>query len=130
MAVEVAIVAPIVLVVMVIVVDMLVFAGECARFDHVASQAILASTTVGGDFEQDSGDRTSAILPALEDEFARNGSFVTVDCSDANQAMASMVIYSCEFRFAPWPLSIPGAPPLLTHTYKLAVDPYVPGALL
>lgn len=42
MAVELAIVAPIILVVLVIVIDMLVFAGECARFDHVAPQRVLA----------------------------------------------------------------------------------------
>ena len=35
MAVELAIVAPVILVVLVIVIDMLVFAGECARFDHI-----------------------------------------------------------------------------------------------
>ena len=114
MAVELAIVAPIILVVLVIVIDMLVFAGECARFDHVAPQRVLAH----------------AIQAALEEDFAKNGSSVEVSCEDAGAALASMATYRCTFRFAPWPLSIAGAPALLEHECSIAVDPYTPGELL
>ena len=128
MAVELAIVAPIILVVLVIVIDMLVFAGECARFDHVAPQRVLAhaaSAPMGG---YDAG--VDAIQAALEEDFAKNGSSVEVSCADAGMALASMATYRCTFRFAPWPLSIAGAPALLEHECSIAVDPYTPGELL
>lgn len=130
MAVELAIVAPVILVVLVIVIDMLVFAGECARFDHVAPQRVLAhaaSASMGG---YDAGVRVDAIQAALEEDFAKNGSSVEVSCEDAGAALASMATYRCTFRFAPWPLSIAGVPALLEHECSIAVDPYTPGELL
>lgn len=39
MAVELAVVTPVILLVLVIAIDMLVFAGECARFDHIAARS-------------------------------------------------------------------------------------------
>lgn len=130
MAVEIAVIMPVILLVLVIVIDMLVFTGECARFDHIASQHILATTTVAGESESSADDQASVIQSALEDEFAHNGSSVLVSCEDAGQLLSSMVVYTCEFRFAPWPLSLSKAPAFLTHSCSLAVDPYTPGALL
>lgn len=129
MAVEVAVVTPVILLVLVIAIDMLVFTGECARFDHVVPQLVLANTTAAGS-EEFSGDATASIQSALDVEFAHNGSYVTISCADAGQVLASMVVYTCEFHFAPWPLSISGAPALLNHSCSIAVDSYVPGALL
>lgn len=125
MAVELAIVAPVILVVLVIVIDMLVFAGECARFDHIAPQRVLAQAA-SASMDGYAGDaRVTAIQAALEEDFAKNGSSVEVSCADA-----SMATYRCTFRFAPWPLSIAGAPALLEHECSIAVDPYTPGELL
>ena len=129
MAVEVAAVTPIILLVLVIAVDMLVFTGECARFDHIASQYALASTAAAAD-ANDVDARVTEIQSALDKIFAHNGSSVLVTCEDAGQLLSSMVIYKCELRFAPWPLSFAGVPTLLTHTCSIAVDPYVPGALI
>lgn len=130
MAVEVAIVAPVLLIVLVIIVDMLVFTGECARFDHMAPQRVLASTTMGGNAESAASDQAAAIQGSLEEEFARNGASVQVTCESANQMLSSMVVYRCELRFVPWPLPASSAPPILTHACAIAVDPYVPGELL
>lgn len=129
MAVELAIVAPVILVVLVIVIDMLVFAGECARFDHVAPQRVLAQAT-SASMDGYAGVRVDAIQAALEEDFAKNGSSVEVSCADAGAALASMTVYRCALRFAPWPLSIAGAPALLEHECSIAVDPYTPGELL
>ena len=71
MAVELAIVAPIILVVLVIVIDMLVFAGECAHFDHVAPQRVLAHAASAPMDDYDAGVRVDAIQAALEEDFAR-----------------------------------------------------------
>lgn len=130
MAVELAVVMPVILIVLVIAIDMLVFAGECARFDHIAPQRVLAqaaSAPIDG-YELDM--RTAAIHAALESDFAKEGSSVEVSYEDAGAALASMSVYRCTFRFAPWPLSIAGAPALLEHECSIAVDPYTPGELL
>lgn len=130
MAVELAVIMPVILIVLVIAVDMLVYAGECARFDHIAPQRILA-LAVSAPMDGYADDtRVTAVQSALEGDFAKNGSSVEVSCEDAGAAFASMQVYRCTFRFAPWPLSIAGAPATLEHGCSIAVDPYTPGELL
>ena len=123
MAVELAVVMPVILIV-------LVFAGECARFDHIASQRVLAQAASAPMDGYELGARTAAIRAALESDFAKEGSSIEVSYEDAGVALASMSVYRCTFRFAPWPLSIAGAPALLEHECNIAVDPYTPGELL
>lgn len=130
MAVELAVITPVILIVLVIAVDMLVFAGECARFDHIAPQRVLAQA-VSAPVDGYAGDaRVAAIQSALESDFAKNGSSVEVSCKDAGMPLSSMAVYRCTFHFAPWPLSIAGAPIVLEHGCSIAVDPYTPGELL
>ena len=130
MAVELAVVMPVILIVLIIAVDMLVFAGECARFDHIAPQRVLAQAASAPMNGYELGARTAAIRAALESDFAKEGSSIEVSYEDAGVALASMSVYRCTFRFAPWPLSIAGAPALLEHECNIAVDPYTPGELL
>ncbi len=130
MAVELAVVMPVILIVLVIAVDMLVFAGECARFDHIAPQRVLAQAASAPMDGCELGARTAAIRAALESDFAKEGSSIEVSYEDAGVALASMSVYRCTFRFALWPLSIAGAPALLEHECNIAVDPYTPGELL
>ena len=130
MAVELAVVMPVILIVLVIAVDMLVFAGECARFDHIAPQRVLAQAASAPMDGYELGARTAAIRAALESDFTKEGSSIEVSYEDAGVALASMSVYRCTFRFAPWPLSIAGAPELLEHECNIAVDPYTPGELL
>lgn len=130
MAVELAVITPVILIILVIAVDMLVFAGECARFDHIAPQRIIAQAT-SAPMDGYAGDaRVGAIQSALEADFAKNGSSIEVSYENAGMALASMAVYHCTFRFAPWPLSIAGAPTVLEHECSIAVDPYTPGELL
>lgn len=130
MAVELAVITPVILIVLVIAVDMLVFAGECARFDHIAPQRVLAQA-VSAPVDGYAGDaRVAAIQSALESDFAKNGSSVEVSCEDAGMPLSSMAVYRCTFRFAPWPLSIADAPTVLEHGCSIVVDPYTPGELL
>ncbi len=130
MAVEFAVVIPVVLIIMVIIVDAMVFMSECSRFDQLAPQYVIAyAVSPGRDgYAQDS--RIGAIQAALSKDFEKQGSSVSVNTEDAGAALASMTVFHCTFRFAPWPLSIAGAPATLEHTCSLAVDPYTPGELL
>lgn len=130
MAVELAVIAPVILVVLVIAIDALVFVGECARFDHIAPQRVLAAASSAPAGGYDAAARLAEIQGMLDTDFAKQGSSVEVVCEDANIPLASMTVYHCTFRFAPWPLSVAGAPALLEHTVSLALDPYMPGELL
>lgn len=130
MAVEIAVVTPIILAILIVIVDMLVYANECARFDHLAPQRVLACAVSGPSDENGLDDRCAAIKRALKKDFAKNGSTVSVECSDAGAAFASMTTFRCTFHFMPWPFSLSGAGPNIDHACTLVVDPYIPGELL
>lgn len=130
MAVELAVVTPVLLLVFVIVFDMLVFMSECARFDHIAPQQVLACATTAPIEEASLDARCARIQAALGAEFAKNGSSVSVEYADADMLLSSMVSFTCTFRFAPWPFNLSGAPPRISHNCSLVVDPYVPGEIL
>ena len=107
MAIELAVVTPVILLVLVI--------------------AEGASPPTG---EHDHESRLYAIEGALEIEFARRGSEVAVTCEDTGALLASMVTYRCILGFVPWPLSLASAPSMITHECTLSIDPYTPGELL
>lgn len=130
MAVEIAIVAPIILAILIVVVDMLVYANECARFDHLAPQCVLAHAVSGPSDESDIDDRCTVIKNALEEDFAKNGSRVSVQCFDVGASFASMTEFKCILHFTPWPFNLSSAPPSIDYACSLVVDPYVPGELL
>lgn len=130
MAVELAVVMPVLLAVMVIIIDALVFTSECARFDQVAPQQIIACASSPPNSAYDMEARVAAVQAALEHDFAKRGSSVSVSCQDAGVPLASMTTFTCTFRFVPWPLSAAGAPAALEHTCSLSIDPYTPGKLL
>lgn len=130
MAVELAVVMPVFLIVMVIIIDALVFTSECARFDQIAPQQVIACAASPPKSAYDMEARVAAIQAALERDFSKKGSSVSVSYQDAGMPLASMLTFSCTFRFAPWPLSIEGAPATLEHTCSLSIDPYTPGELL
>lgn len=130
MAVELAIVTPVILLILVIAIDMLVFASECARFDHIAPQCVLASASSPDMDSYGSYVRAEDILESLEEDFATNGSMIEVTWEDAGVPLSSMTVYRCTLHFAPWPFSIAGAPAFLKHEVSIAIDPYTPGELL
>ncbi len=130
MAVELAVVVPVILLVVVIAIDSLVFTSECARFDHLACQHILACASSPDKSGYALDARAAAVQGSLEEDFAKNGSSVEVSLEDAGVSLATMNIFRCTFRFSPWPLSAAGAPMTLEHSCSFAIDPYTPGELL
>lgn len=130
MAVELAIVSPVILLMLVIIVDMLVYANECARFDHLAPQQILACATSSPSNGYALDSRRSTIESALDSEFRKNGSWVTVECSETDALLANVTVYRCVLHFAPWPFGLSDAPPSVKHACTLTVDSYTPGAFL
>lgn len=130
MAVEFAVVVPIIMVVMVIVIDMMVFASECARFDQLAPQRVIALASSPGRDSYSAESRASAIQDALNSDFGKQGSSVEVSVDDASMPFASMSVFHCTFKFAPWPLSLASSPAVIEHACNFAIDPYTPGELL
>lgn len=130
MAVELAVVTPIILLVLVIIIDMLIYANECARFDHLAPQQVLAHASSSSSGSYDLEARRGDIESALGSEFSKNGSWVSVERVDADAFLASTSAFRCVFHFVPWPFSLSTSPPSIEHACTLVVDPYTPSELL
>lgn len=134
MSVEMAVSLPVLLVCLVIAIDVLVYMGECARFDHLVPQEILACATSPAR-EAASQVNEAAVQAALAQEFSRYGEQVQVVAEEAGLLDGS-VTYTCTLSLAPWPLGVAGGevfgteiPGALQHSCSFAVDPYVPGQL-
>lgn len=137
MAVEMAVVLPVILVVLVIAIDCMVFVSECARFDNIAPQETLACAVSPkrGNYAEER--RVQVVKKRLSKAFNRNGEKVTVKSRDPGLAYAGIRVYDFELSMAPWPLGRAGkkvfgvkVPKLLKHSYSFAFDPYTPGQLL
>lgn len=136
MAVELAVMLPVVLAILVVAIDCLVYVGECARFDHLAPQRVLELAVSPGRDAPDEAARVEAVRSALAAEFDGHGETVEVSCSDAGAVLSGARDYELRLSMPPWPLEGRGlsvfgvrVPTRLSHTCHLVVDPYQPGAL-
>ncbi len=134
MSVEMAVSLPVLVVCMVIAIDVLVYMGECARFDHLAPQEILACAT-SPSHGAASQANAQGVQDALSSEFSRYNAQVEVDAQEGG-VLDGAVVYTCTLSLAPWPLGFAGSsvlgtgvPLALRHSCSFAVDPYVPGQL-
>ncbi len=134
MSVEMAICLPIIIICLVIVVDVLIYMGQCARFDHIAPQEILANAT-SVSRGQESANCSGKVQEALQKNFSDFGQKVEISAEEGSMFNGS-VTYTCSLSMQPWPLGSAGGsifgisiPATLKHTTKFAVDPYIPGQL-
>ena len=134
MSVEMAVSLPVLVVCMVIAIDVLVYMGECARFDHLAPQEVLACAT-SPSHGAVSQANAQGVQAALSGEFSRYNAQVQVEAQEGG-ALDGSVVYTCTLSLAPWPLGSAGGsvlgtdvPLALRHSCSFAVDPYVPGQL-
>ena len=138
--VEMAVTAPVLIVLALIVFNTMSFASAVARFDRVAPDIVLAH---GVSPEGDGGmAAVDAVESHLGDAMEGYDLEIEVTCEDAaaDGSMLSLVgglrTYRCTMRYAPWPsgLSIAGvdlgAPALLSHERSVTVDPWRPGAVM
>lgn len=148
--VEMAVVAPVMLVVALIVYNVMTFVCITARFDRVAPDIVLAHGI------SPSGDATGSLSAAgaaamVEERLVRamGNEGVVVEVSVEGQAeedgadggpLLNMVgglrTYRCTLRYVPWPLDISiagvdmGAPLELTHAKVVTVDPWRSGVVV
>ena len=145
MVVELAVLAPVMLALLVIVVDLMVFLGDCARFDRVCAQAVVVAAAApdGGSY---SPANAAGAVKAQVDEGMGNPDRLTCTVSlargassgESNGAVAiasfSPTLFTCTCRMEsrPWPLlhgmfGVEVAP--IVHTRSYVIDPYQPGVV-
>ncbi|MDR2105942.1 MAG: hypothetical protein LBP24_00865 [Coriobacteriales bacterium] len=149
MAVELAVCLPIVMAVLAIAFNLMVFLGDCARFDRLAAEVVRTRATspsassyglgaceymVGLDLNElfDTEDRhlrttvdASAVLPNGATDSGGDGVSIPL--------LPHHEVYVCTLEYRPWGFGtrflgfeLPG----ITHTRSFTVDPFRPGVLL
>lgn len=143
--VEMAIVAPVLLVLALIVYNVMQFVAATARFDRVVPDVVIAHG-VAPSGQEDAADVSDAAAEvATQIERAMDGHDVEIevvvesDADDGGGGLLSLVggqrTYRCAMSYIPWPgdLSIAGvslgAPPTLRHERAVTVDPWRSGVV-
>ncbi|MBE6468666.1 MAG: hypothetical protein E7001_01555 [Coriobacteriaceae bacterium] len=143
--VEMAVVAPVMIVVALIVYNLMLFLAATARFDRMAPDIVIAHgvSPVGGEAAS-----AAAAAASVEDELRRAmGPYpveVEVALEDGSgqddgpllSLVGSLRTYTCTMRYAPWPQGLEiagaslGAPAQLSHIRAVTVDPWRPGVVV
>lgn len=143
--VEMAVVAPVLIVLALIVYNVMVFVAATARFDRVAPDIVLAHGVSPAAAEDGSSSDASAVI-ASELKVAMDGYGLEIDVSSEQgdgpegdsllSLVGSLRTYRCTMRYKPWPsgLSIAGvelgAPAFLSHERPVTIDPWRPGVIV
>jgi hypothetical protein len=147
MMVEMAVCLPVMLAVLGIVVNMLVFFGDCARFDRIAAEAVRSQAASPGYDAYGSTSRAQAVQSLIQASFAdsdhlsfsvsASGGSSAGSATDGSGVSLSLLphleTYTCRMDYRPWGfggsffgISFAGIP----HTRVYVIDPYRPGVLL
>ncbi len=147
MVVELAVIAPVVIVVCIVVMNLMQFMGQVALFDRVAPDAVISqAVSPSGEDAQAGGRRElvrQTILDAMDAGPRVDVSVTTLSSLEAGSTdddallgfsfAPNLTRYVCVLSFTPWPssLSIAGVdaaiPFRLTHRRTFTVDCYSPG---
>ena len=90
-AVELVIVLPVMAMLLVILVDALVFLEECARFDHLAPQAVLAQAGSSASVKGEQAECAAAVASVLDAQFPGDQRHVVV----STRTQGPAVVYEC-----------------------------------
>lgn len=142
MAVELAVLVPVILVAALSAFNLLRYVELCARFDRVALDAVVMQgvSPAGG---QDAYALSSAVSQALRDAMGEADCEVTVAVEELSTESGSATLllaagtvrYTCTLGVRPWPSSVEvagvgyRAPALLRHERSLVVDRYRAGVV-
>lgn len=139
--VEMAVVAPVLIVLALIVYNLMQFACAVARFDWMAPDVVIAQavspTGVSG------LEATAQVQEALQQAMGSYEVRVTVE-NEADEAAGAELLtlavapqtYRCIMTYAPWPTGFSiagvelGAPALLRHERTVVIDPWRPGVVM
>jgi hypothetical protein len=146
MAVEMVVVMPVLLAVLGIGVNLMVYLGDCARFDRVAAEAVRTRAASPGYGEYGSVTRAQDVQELIERSFEGSG-YLTfkVEASESGvgagtgsagigfSLLPHQETFVCTMQYRPWGfgdsffgIRFSGIP----HTRTYVIDPYRPGVLL
>lgn len=148
--VELAVVAPVLVVLALISYNMMVFMSATARFDRVAPDIVLAHGSSSPTSESDGGAETWDVADAVAGELERamegyevdievevsEGGQGGLDGSEALGLVGSLRDFNCVMRYRPWPQgwSIAGvelgAPLFMEHERHVTIDPWRSGVIV
>ena len=145
MIVEMAVVAPVLIIVAVVVFNLLMFLTAVARFDRVAFDAVLALAVAPSGEASDRGQEHT-VQEAIAGAMGKmRGVTVTVQAEPAWKDVATgrvgfscapyLTRYRCVLSYEPWPQGLTvagvsaGTPPTLRHERIIVVDRYRSGVV-
>lgn len=146
--VEMAVVAPVLIVLALIVYNLGVYVCAVARFDRVAPDIAIAhgASPVSGPGAGSVAAATEKIRGEIEGAMGGYPVEIEVTCSDLPGSTESggellsfagaLRTFSCTMRYEPWPRALSvagvdlGAPVALAHERAVTVDPWRPGVVL
>lgn len=139
--VEMAIVAPVLIVLAIIVYNVMVFTSAVARFDRVAPDIVIAhGVSPAGDGKEDAADVIAVQLREAMEGYEVEIEVVCEQEEDPATTILTLIVsprtYRCTMRYTPWPTGISiagvpiGAPLALAHERAVAVDPWRPGVIV
>lgn len=143
--VEMAVVAPVLLVLALIVYNVMIYASAVARFDRVVPDIVLAHAVApSGEGDDDSIDASVTVQAQIQ--HAMEGYDLQIEVSSEQGTTTSdggllslsgtFRTYTCTMRYEPWPSSLSiagvslGAPAKLSHERAVTVDPWRPGVVM
>lgn len=143
--VEMAVVAPVLLVLALISYNLMVFLCAAARFDRVVPDIVIAQGVSPG--ADDDGnvvtDASSLIEEQLEAAMDGYDVEIEVSCEDGDsdddtafELIGALKTYTCTMSYTPWPTSLTiagidlGAPVSLSHERTVTIDPWRSGVVL
>lgn len=130
MTVELAVVFPVMIIVAVVMVNALSFAGECARFDRISRNSLRTETATPS-IDESTGAALSRTQETLESEFVAENEEVNVSVA---QERGAEVEFECELKWSPTLFGMGLKSEVfglhmfeLSHKNKYSVDPHRAG---
>jgi Flp pilus assembly protein TadG len=147
MVVELAVCIPVMMAVVAIAINLMVFLGDCARFDRAAAEVVRIRATSPAYDSYGLGACSNLVKQDLQQLFDSESGYlrttVTASVASASSAESSggaaftllphRETYTCQLEYRPWGfgttffgVEFSG----ITHTRSFTVDPFRPGVLL
>lgn len=143
--VEMAVIAPVLIVLALIAYNVMMFVVATARFDRVAPDIVLAHGVAPAGESMGTSGTAAAATVAAQLEHAMEGYDVEIEVAreqegdergDSVLSLAGpLATYRCTMRYRPWPGSLSiagvelGAPAFLVHERPVTIDPWRSGVI-
>ena len=142
--VEMAVVAPVLIVLALIVYNIMMFLSATARFDRVAPDIVLAHAASPAGADDREGSIVGTVATELSEAMGSYGVEIEVTCAEEESSGVGSIFslvggqrtYRCVMKYVPWPGNVVlagvdmGAPVVLEHVREVTVDPWRPGVVM